>query len=276
MNMKEESKKYLHLLLLIILVSCQDNQENFNFGSEIVSLKSQQVVNSIGNSEIIIKKNEALINHTFENGEEKSFYFRNEFGTQNFQKINLLQSQLLYTSHSLLVIDRSRSSIFSFEIPIPENASTRIIEEFELNSGELESYEFEAFEFGQFSNKWSVNAQELQKTSLGIREQHDLQNNRVSGRDCAAGGCGSSSCEIGGEMLNLFGETCSVSCQSGFYACCPSDAEDCNCYSNVECSFGLGLVPIGGGSHPNACYTVIRAFHLETGDWLIIVYEICI
>lgn len=48
--------------------------------------------------------------------------------------------------------------------------------------------------------------------------------------NCTSGGTGSSSCSI----TELFGMSCSVTCDDGYYACCDSKTTTCKCVKKVD------------------------------------------
>ncbi len=57
------------------------------------------------------------------------------------------------------------------------------------------------------------------------------------GSTCLAGGCGSSSCSLDASVSST-GVACSVSCNSGYYACCGEltlTANQCGCRPSSEC-----------------------------------------
>jgi hypothetical protein len=53
------------------------------------------------------------------------------------------------------------------------------------------------------------------------------------GMSCTSGGTGSSQCSVGNGDLSG-GNSCSVTCNTGYYACCNDDQVICKCYANPK------------------------------------------
>lgn len=51
--------------------------------------------------------------------------------------------------------------------------------------------------------------------------------------DCSSGGEGSSSCSVAGSVGNVKSNGCSVTCESGYYACCNDSSFKCSCKSKT-------------------------------------------
>lgn len=236
-----KSSHFIFCLLMIVIFSCvqqDDNnsnlsllsvEKNLNKGNIDIS-KYNNPISLEGNVKVWVNKNDELVAYTETDTHIHIFllqYLQTKLSPkENFNSINFLD-------HSFSLISNSGQNILC-EVNDKNESRLAGNDLKEIN----ETSNFETILGGGIAHIW-INKDEMDNSHSDFKYENLKLNNSVydafekgsdrlaRSTDCTSGGSGSTSCSISG---------CSVSCGSGYYACCrsiPFQGPSCKCISNT-------------------------------------------
>lgn len=161
------------------------------------------------------------------------------------QKIELTKSKLLYNKRSISIVSKEASKSFVFNIDKKLNNAIEVeiplYKGFKINEFVTErGYGFATYDAYLDSPE---NFNEFNNSNEYFGSLHNIETARIM-ENCDTGGIGAIACSIIDSFATI-STGCTITCGSGYYACCKLSTETCNCIP-IESSEGGGGT--GGGS----------------------------
>jgi len=238
--------------LLIVFLACNKNSNK----KEVVKLPSEITITNIENSHpdlnpILGKRLDGSATlYYFSSGEilitiksKTDVEIINKFILQTtkdekvftgIKKINNAEIIYLFDLVLLNDLDENKLTAYSVNSPTFSNTYNNIPQAVRTNI----TTTFTGFGLGYNNSIWETLNENISLESSIHTLIHGLQNSTEDedlGESCESGGTGATSCSISG----CFDSSCSVSCGTGFYACCycdgtpPGIGPHCNCKPNT-------------------------------------------
>lgn len=230
--MKKQIFNYLTLLSILLIFSCSTDSKEQNenlqqidkYQSELIensktkeiSTKYQNATFLKGNFQTIKSKDNQVALFT-ETNDFKHIFIINDISKNDVLKIENIKS-LSYLKNGIVL----NSDIF---VSVEGNSDENLKKDSEFLSSKSNLNEINSKNIIYYwvpkSNSKDVTAEELIQSANRIALQHE--------GDCEQGGEGSTSCSV----TSNSGAGCSVSCGTGYYACCNETAigpNDCHCH----------------------------------------------
>ncbi len=206
------------MTLFLLFVNCNDDLNEKNKSSKNLSIDSNKIL-----EQMTADKNYKIINGNFvvwqtEDNEivavNTNADERNMFILQGATKdIDLKDGnyEILYLKHSLLLQNKDTGENVYLKVPKPEEKIITLSVKKNINlQNEIEGIGL-IYETLPIKQNQSMRIDVVKKQPSIIEFLTATTNTTNIDGDCSSGGTGSSSCS---------NNNCSVSCQSGYYACC--------------------------------------------------------
>lgn len=217
-----------YLALCILLVNCTTNRENteeiiteLHFTNEITSFNNGKSIT--GKIDILNNlENETIISVIGEK-DRKVFHLQKFKESEHTQELNKL-GQVIYFKDIIFIVPEGSGKVLSFAGNFELSKST--LERFtQLYSGGIEIKYVAGLATYNFT-KDEITDLNIEKDKSFLQSLAELRNAPLKTMtDCDSGGKGSTSCSVASSPSG----SCSVSCGSGYYACCVKVTANCTC-----------------------------------------------